>query len=866
MIGTCLSFLIRIELGSPGTQILANDTQLYNSAPFNYLKRRTNKDIRIEYYVKWIGNIFVTVPGSSNEVLNIFNRFPRNRKKIRHILVFTCKTPNLPIWGQLKRDNSIFGNLSVRMIESYNLYGEDNEPLSTCNTGLSSRHLSLDLFLKNKFKIVMLLFVGIHICVMYEFFIWSNSWVISNNHNAWGHLSRIISVSIKNTGSPDRSNSWGDGGFIIRKLRFVKEMERFYKHKYTSQLKNINLSKKYSKVLFKTFSLGNRIRNFSTSCNFLKETSSRKKKEKMLEGILLIDQLTKDNINNKELINKNIIKMVSNVDILIAAYSKIKSKPGNMSPGVDKETLDGINHKWFLNLEKELHSGTFKFKPSRRVEIPKESEMSTRLISVASPRDKIVQAAMHMVLEAIYEPTFSDHSHGFRPNRSCHTGLKEIRNTFSGVNWFIEGDISKCFDSFDHSIIVKEISKRIDDQGFKDLLYKSLKAGYLHQGEFFPTDLGTPQGSVLSPLICNILLHNLDKWLEEKQSRFNIGKRRRVNPVWAKLTREGKQKEIHRLNIGSMMPNDDKYKRMCFVRYADDFIIGVLGSKKDAIQIRNEVKDFLNTNLGLILNLEKTKISHARTELASFLGTLIRITPLEKRPTRLINRDNQVFYSRPSTYPQLLAPISKIVKKLEKRGICRHGGNPTRWGRMIPFEIDQIVNHFHSIWRGLSYYYSFANNYGSLGRIAYILKYSCILTLASKLRLKTKAKVFKKYGRDINIIKDGKIVASFPTPSLSRPNKFYTSVDNPFERLEKLSRATFRSKTIFNSNCYFCGISENLEMHHVRKIKDSSKKIKKDYYTAMMSRINRKQIPVCRSCHIKLHKGIKLKPIDQKTI
>lgn len=259
------------------------------------------------------------------------------------------------------------------------------------------------------------------------------------------------------------------------------------------------------------------------------------------------------------------------------------------------------------------------------------------------------------------------------------------------------------------------------------------------------------------------------------------------------------------------------------------------------------------------LNLDKTKITHARNNAAHFLGTEIRITPLDKRPLRFVTRKDQTYWTKSNTRPLLYAPIRKLVDRLEQKGFAKGGGNPTRLARMIHFEPSQIVKHFYQIWLGLSAYYSFADNYGQLGRIHYILKYSCVLTLASKLKLQTKKKVFAKFGKDIAIKNDkGKIIASFPDVALAKPKKFLVTpiADlNPFKRLDKLAQATFRTRESFDQACTVCQSTTNIEMHHVRKIRDASRAIKKDFLTAMMSRINRKQIPLCKVCHIKYHKG-----------
>jgi len=559
------------------------------------------------------------------------------------------------------------------------------------------------------------------------------------------------------------------------------------------------------------------------------------------------------------------LKLLSDTDILMAAYTKLKSSPGNMTPGIDKETLDGLNLSWFQNLQKELNTNKFQFRPARRLEIPKANGKGTRPLGIASPRDKIVQGAMLLILEAIFEPTFSVHSHGFRPKRGCHSALGQIKRTYTAVNWFIEGDISKCFDTFDHKLLIKLVKNRISDKGFTDLLHKALKAGYLYQGQYFSPDLGTPQGSIVSPILCNILLHEFDNYIENLRANFEIGTRHKINPEWRRLSRIGQIKTIHKNNIGSRMHKDSSYKRLKYVRYADDFLIGIIGSNLDCINLRDKIYTFLSQELNLTLNLDKTKITNAKETKAHFLGSDIRITPLSKRPVIKITRGGTTYLSSVNTRPQLLAPISNLVAKLESKGIARKGGAPTRWGHMFPFEVSHIVKHYHIMWKGISNYYSFADNYGMLGRIHYILKYSCVLTLASKLRLGTAKQVFKKYGKDLKVIVNNKVVASFPQESFAKPSTFHNtaiSKINPLSRIDQLAKATFRTRNIFEASCTHCGSTENVEVHHVRKLRDSSKAIKADWLTSMMSRMNRKQIPLCKICHIDYHRG-RLSPKDK---
>jgi nicotine oxidoreductase len=620
------------------------------------------------------------------------------------------------------------------MVASYNFYGKDNEslqlfmPVPIPDANVQLIYLAL---------VLRFHFLGHIFYVEVSVLIWSSEQVTSSNPKEGRYLTKSNGGQYRNSRSPDRLKSGGDGGFVVT-------------NKKVSSLA----------IVRNKFLLAKGSRTFST-------------KASLPAGLDQLGKLRLNNTKDKSQINRNILDIVANEDVLFAAYQKLKSSPENMTKGVYNETLDGINAAWFANLKKDLRTNAFQFRPTRRLEIPKLNGKGTRLLGIASPRDKIVQAAMLLALEAIFEPSFHTHSHGFRPGKGCHTALKEVKNTFVGVNWFIEGDISKCFDSFDHKLLIQAVTRRIDDKGFIDLLHKALRVGYLFQGNFFSPSLGTPQDSIVSPILCNILLHFLDEFILTLKEDFDTETRRKSQ--WRKHTRIGRLDLVHQMNIGSRLAKDPEYKRMRYVRYADDFLIGVRGSKADCEAIKNKIFNFLLNELKMNLNLDKTKITHAQDNAAHFLGTDIRITPLNTRPLRSINRGSKRYKFVTNTRLLLHVPADKLVAKLEERGFAKHGGTPTRLTRMIPFETSQIVKHFWQIWLGTSAYYSFADNYGQLGRIHYILKYSCVHTLASKLKLGTTKKTFEKFGKNLEI-RDGKgrIAASFPKVSLVKPKKFLT--------------------------------------------------------------------------------------------
>jgi len=321
--------------------------------------------------------------------------------------------------------------------------------------------------------------------------------------------------------------------------------------------------------------------------------------------------------------------------MFLIAYDRIKSKPGNMTKGLNPETLDGLSSEWIDKTIEELKDESFQFKPARRIMIPKANG-KMRPLTIASPRDKIVQQVMYKILMPIFEPIFSSHSHGFRPNLSCHTALKEVFSTFQVTSWVIEGDIKACFDSFDHKILMDLIQLRIKDQKMINLLWKALRTGYGESDETIEANLiGTPQGSIISPLLCNIYLTPFDNYVESLREDFDKGIKatrcKEFNKISTRFTRcrnagriEDKKyyKNLMR-NKSTIDRKDPNFRRLTYVRYADDWIIGIRGSRLESINILNKCNKFLKEHLKLDLSLEKTKISQLSKDKIFFLGTQI---------------------------------------------------------------------------------------------------------------------------------------------------------------------------------------------------------------------------------------------------
>jgi len=278
------------------------------------------------------------------------------------------------------------------------------------------------------------------------------------------------------------------------------------------------------------------------------------------------------------IVNDKLYKLLYDKNLYYAAYHKLKSKPGNMTPGIIPTTLDGMSEDVIKDIIDSLKDGSFKFQPGRRIYIPKANG-GQRPLTIAPPRDKLVQECIRMILEAIYEPTFNENSHGFRPNRSCHSALRSVRQRFVMAKWLIEGDISKCFDAIDHNKLMNILSERIKDQRFLDLIRKALKAGYMEFRTYSHSIAGTPQGSIVSPLLANIFLDKLDDFVQELKEKFDVGSKATINPLYKRLSRRKERAKsveekltLHRqiLKIPSKLDLDPKFKKLEYVRYADD--------------------------------------------------------------------------------------------------------------------------------------------------------------------------------------------------------------------------------------------------------------------------------------------------------
>ena len=610
--------------------------------------------------------------------------------------------------------------------------------------------------------------------------------------------------------------------------------------------------------------------------------------ENTSKGLLRINKLKDNNIrykkNNKPYVNKRIFRILCCQDVFISAYEKIKSNKGAMTPSSDEASLDGMSPKRINKLIFKIKNETWNPRPARRIYIPK-SNGKKRPLGIQGPEEKLVQEVIRMILEAIYEPIFLQCSHGFRSGKGCLTAMNDIRKNFDGVSYIIEGDITKCYDSFNHQILVKLLKYRIKDQRFINLIFKLLKAGYLETedsnsnsnsnsnfGKVTIPKLGTVQGSVLSPILANIYLHEFDKFvinwiIENEKPRQN-----KRNPKKLEFTREIRNlekklgfvpekdwfckkeviKKIKHLKIElTKIPYIRQGLKAYYIRYADDWIIGINGPVSIAKQLKLQVKNYLLNELDLNLNLDKTKISHMKEgEKVLFLGYELRLQS-RGRITKMRPLHRPTYYKNTTGHKiKLNIPHQKVVYRLYERGYCDIKGFPLAYKKWSAFDDHLIVKFFNTVRAGLLNYYTLADDSNIFFRIDYILRYSLAKTLAHKHKSSIR-KIFRKHGKTLTIeykMQNGKVKKT----SMPKFKNFTPKLKKILNRdlFEVYVGRKTRSKL---GRLYLC--NEKVEMHHIKHIRRRKNTKEKQTFSTFMGLINRKQVPVCRDCHLKIHNG-----------
>lgn len=595
------------------------------------------------------------------------------------------------------------------------------------------------------------------------------------------------------------------------------------------------------------------------------------------KGLLRLIKLRKLN-SDHTFQNHRIYRLFYCKDLFIAAYEKLKSNKGALTASSDKATFEGMSIQRIDTLIESLKSEQWRPRLARRILIPKPNG-KTRPLGIQGPEEKLVQEVMRMILEAIYEPCFHSFSHGFRANKSCHTAINQIRENFDGVQFIIEGDFSKCFDSFNHEILIAIIRRRITDQKFINLLYKLLKAGYLHAKSPTKTNtilpkLGTPQGSIVSPMLANIYLHDLDSYINSLIASYWIDLKPLKNPannvnltnikhIKKKLltetntkSRQYLLKELTKSQLAqTLIPYKRRAIKIYYVRYADDWIIGVNGPLNIAKELKSKIVHFTKETLDLELNEEKTKITDIKNGgPILFLGYHLQLQKRGKILKKYSFADHHRFYKGSTGHKiKLLLPCQKLVEALYNKGYCNQMGFPLAYKKWSVFSDHLILRLFNTVRTGLINYYCLVDNSSQFFRLDYILRYSLAKTLAHRHKSSIK-KIFTKHGRNLTIkyidSKGNTIRSSMPKFKSYPPLLKTNPLKSPFNVI-----AGRLTKSRLDSPCAICGSQQTIEMHHVKHIRKIGSKIDSRTFRAYMGLINRKQLPVCAECHRSIHHG-----------
>lgn len=568
---------------------------------------------------------------------------------------------------------------------------------------------------------------------------------------------------------------------------------------------------------------------------------------------------------------KRVYRQLFHRDLYLRAYGKIYRNHGAMTKGTTEETVDDMSLAKIDMIIDAVRQEHYQWKPVRRVYIEKKHSVKKRALGLPVWSDKLLQEVIRLILDAYFEPSFSDHSHGFRPRRGCHTALRDIYETWAGTTWFLEGDIAQCFDGLSHDLLLEILAEHIHDGRFLRLIRGLLQAGYLEDWTWNRTLSGAPQGSIVGPILSNIYLSKLDQFIEQTLlPAYTRGDRRRANPVYTHLSntirrkrKQGKTAVVKRLEqerrkLPSVDPDDPTYRRLRYCRYADDFLLGFIGPKSEVEAIKQQIGEFLRDHLKLELSPAKTLITHARSEAARFLG--YDISTFQRNDAReSVYRNRRVLNGK----VELSLP-KQVIQEQCQRYLARN--KPRHRAEMQNDTVFTIIAHYQGVYRGVVEYYRMAHNLHQLNKLKWIMETSLTKTLAAKLRVAV-SKVYERYhatflvnqrtykGLEVTIQREGKkpLIAQWGgIPLQRRMDSLLPDIPAPFwgARVELLQR-------LLAEACELCGAQSALEVHHIRALKDLKRpgRAEKPPWVKMMVARYRKTLVVCHACHQDIHCG-----------
>ena len=588
----------------------------------------------------------------------------------------------------------------------------------------------------------------------------------------------------------------------------------------------------------------------------------------------ILERIEKCSTEHKDGIFTKLYRYLLREDIYYAAYQKLYANRGATTKGVNNDTADGFSDRYVKELIQQLKDGTYRANPVRREYIPKKNG-KTRPLGIPSFRDKLLQEAVRMILESIYEPNFDKRSHGFRPNRSCHTALKQISSEFTGVIWFIEGDIQGCFDNIDHEILLNILGKKIKDSKFLNVIRQFFKAGYVENWKYHNTYSGSPQGGICSPILANIYLNELDRKFEEIKSRFDVNRTEIKTPEYRAMDNEMKKisywidhtedkyerekliekhkqlkKEIHKIPC-----RPQTNKKFTFVRYADDWLAGVCGTREECEILKAEIADFLNTELKLTLSEEKTLITHS-SEKVRFLGYDISVR--RSQEIKGYKMKNGKWRKSRSLHQKvaLAIPHTEKIEKFmfaKKAIIQKENGEfkPVHRTALLNQSDSEILEQYNAEIRGLLNYYNLAVDYHTLDYFCYLMEYSCLKTIANKHKSSVR-KIIDQYrdGNTWSISYETKEGTKKMRPVKIANCKRGEATDTVFKRTKFNWKSTIRQR--LNAGvCELCG-TKHADLYEVHVVRNLNELGDSDWENAMKTK-RRKTLVVCNKCHSKIH-------------
>jgi group II intron reverse transcriptase/maturase len=570
-----------------------------------------------------------------------------------------------------------------------------------------------------------------------------------------------------------------------------------------------------------------------------------------------------------------IYRQLFNPNLYLTAYGRIYRNKGAMTPGVTEETVDGMSLEKIDTIIQTVKRERYQWQPARRTYILKKNGKK-RPLGMSVWSDKLLAEVMRMILDAYFDETFSDHSHGFRSERGCHTALRDMYHTWKGAVWLIEGDIADCFGSLDHELILSTLGEHIQDGRFLGLVKKLLDAGYLEDWKLNKTLSGVPQGSILSPVLSNILLSKLDRFVETTLiPQYTRGKRRKPNKAYERLEvqarrcRQKGQMEVARKvkqqaqQLPSIETHDPDYRRLRYCRYADDFALAFIGPKEEAEEIKQQLRTFLLEELKLNLSEEKTLVTHARSQAAKFLG--YEITTLQSNSKQYRDKNGRK-NRRINGNIGFHVPQAVVQEKCQR---YMRRNKPIHRAELLNESDYTIVATYQLEYRGIVNYYRLAYNLHTLQRLKWVMEMSLAKTLARKHQMSV-SKVYRKYKANLDI--QGKMYKGLQVTVPREGKKPLVAIWGGIPLLwdinasiedQTQTRWVGRSeleKRLLAQVCEQCGatrMTDQIEVHHIRALKDLEKYTgrEKPRWVQTMAARRRKTLVLCHTCHMDIQYG-----------